>query len=193
MELIADSLLIGGALAAAFYCWILSVRVRGLKDLDKGLGGAIASLSKQVDDMQKTLKAAKSVSETSQHELEELAARAERASDQLRLMLATTQETRREKPAPEAPRAPLRTAKIEQLRRPAAEPVADLAEQVAEAPQPVDEPEVEKEESALSLETRTSLAEQLQRDIRQKIAGRDDVGDRDDFVRALQDILAAGK
>ena len=42
MDLIADSLLIGGAIAAAFYCWVLSVRVRSLKDLDKGLGGAIA-------------------------------------------------------------------------------------------------------------------------------------------------------
>ena len=55
MTLIADGLLIAGALAAAFYCWILSSRVKSLKDLDSGLGAAIAGLSQKVDDMHLSL------------------------------------------------------------------------------------------------------------------------------------------
>lgn len=166
MDLIADSLLIGGAIAAAFYCWVLSVRVRSLKDLDKGLGGAIAGLSKQVDDMQTALKAAKSVSEGSKVELEALAERAERASEQLRHLLQKADQGATSERA---------SAEISQF------PV----------PEPPDEPEAVADDAPD--EASITIAQQLQKDIRKRIAGRDDVEDRDDFVRALQDILAAGK
>jgi len=169
MDLIADSLLIGGAIAAAFYCWVLSVRVRSLKDLDKGLGGAIAGLSKQVDDMQTTLKAAKSFSETSKADLDALAERAEHASDRLRDLLDEAETVER---------AERRSATIKPFpRKEIAEAEVEDDAAIADAP------------DANSV----SLAQQLQRDIRQRIAGRDDVGERDDFVRALQDILAASK
>ena len=51
MELIADILLIAGALGAGLYCIVLSRRLNRFTDLEKGVGGAIAVLSAQVDDM----------------------------------------------------------------------------------------------------------------------------------------------
>ncbi len=176
MDLIADSLLIGGAVAAAFYCWVLSVRVRSLKDLDKGLGGAIAELSRQVDDMQSTLQAAKSFSESSKSELNQLAVRAERASDQLKGLLID---------ADGVPMRSKKSAKIEQFQKVASEE-AVAGKDVEPAPRVVEITEAPDDNSV-------SLAEQLQRDIRQRIAGRDDVENREDFVKALQDILAASK
>ena len=166
MDLIADSLLIGGAIAAAFYCWVLSVRVRSLKDLDKGLGGAIAGLSRQVDEMQTTMKAAKSFSEGSKAELEQLAQRAERASAQLEALLETAGATNKSE---------RKSAEISQFPQP-------------ETAVPQEEPDQADPDDAS-----ITIAQQLQRDIRKRISGRDDVENRDDFVRALQDILAAGK
>jgi len=96
MDLIADALLLAGALSAAFYCWALSRRVKSLNDLDKGVGSAIANLSSQVGEMQTALKATQSVTGASIAEMEELAERAERAAENLRLMLATVQEDKAE-------------------------------------------------------------------------------------------------
>lgn len=97
MSFIADGLLLAGALTAAFYCWILSVRVKGLKDLDTGLGSAIAALSNQVNEMQKALKSTQAVTGASISEMENLADRAEAASNQLRMMLAAVEEKRSSK------------------------------------------------------------------------------------------------
>ena len=44
MAFIADILLAAGAAAAAFYCFILSRRLRRFTDLEKGVGGAIEQL-----------------------------------------------------------------------------------------------------------------------------------------------------
>lgn len=179
MTLIADGLLIGGALAAAFYCWVLSIRVNGLKDLDKGLGGAIASLSRQVNEMQNTLKEAKAFNKDSQVELQELAERAERASDNLRLMLATVHKEQRNAK---------KAAKVEPFPQP--DITQSVVEEIAQFEQP---PEYEDEKSSVT------LAQKLQQDIREKISGRDrnpdqeSNSDRDDFVKALQNILAASK
>ena len=83
MDLVADGLLIAGALAAAFYCWVLSVRVRSLTDLDNGLGAAIATLSGKVDDMQKALEATRDAAGATVLELEEVTERAENAARRL--------------------------------------------------------------------------------------------------------------
>ncbi|MEO1549435.1 MAG: hypothetical protein AAFR93_03265 [Pseudomonadota bacterium] len=55
MELMADGLLMVAAGVAALYCWILSRRLQALKDTKQGLGGAIAGLSHQVEEIQRTL------------------------------------------------------------------------------------------------------------------------------------------
>ncbi len=53
--MIADILLVAGALGAGFYCFILARRLTKFTDLENGVGGAVAVLSAQVDDLGKTL------------------------------------------------------------------------------------------------------------------------------------------
>ena len=92
MELIADGLLLAGTIAATFYCFILARRVRGLTDLDAGLGGAITALSRQVDDMNSSVDVAKQATGASAKELIAMTARAEIAAGRLELLLATLHE-----------------------------------------------------------------------------------------------------
>jgi len=94
MELIADGLLLAGTTATAFYCYILARRVRGLTDLDAGLGGAITALSRQVDDMKSSVDVAKQATGASAKELIGMTARAEIAAGRLELLLATLHENK---------------------------------------------------------------------------------------------------
>jgi len=119
MDMIADALLIAGAAGAALYCRVLSRRLTALKDLDSGVGAAIAALSRQVDDMNQSLEAAKSVSGDQSKSLSQLTARAEMAAGRLELLLAALHENGRKRPlnvrggatsASEAFHAALRTA-----------------------------------------------------------------------------------
>ena len=48
MTLIADILLVAGALGAGLYCHVLAGRLRRFTDLEKGVGGAVAVLSAQI-------------------------------------------------------------------------------------------------------------------------------------------------
>lgn len=59
MEFIADLLLIAAALGAAFYCFILSRRLSTLNSAEGGIGTAIATLSEQVERLEKTLDASR--------------------------------------------------------------------------------------------------------------------------------------
>jgi len=88
MTLIADILLIAGALGAAFYCVVLSRRLTRFTDLEKGVGGAIAVLSAQVDDMTRTLQSAQAQAASSGKTLEDLTARAEDVARRLELHVA---------------------------------------------------------------------------------------------------------
>lgn len=89
MELIADILLVAGALGAGFYCFILSRRLSRFNDLEKGVGGAVAVLSMQVDDLTKTLDAARVTAGASTQSLEALTGRAESVAKRLELMMAS--------------------------------------------------------------------------------------------------------
>lgn len=89
MELVADILLIAATLGASVYCVILSRRLRRFTDLEKGVGGAIAVLSVQVDDMTKTLAAAQDSAEASTGSLASLTVKAETAAKRLELMVAS--------------------------------------------------------------------------------------------------------
>ena len=106
MELISDILLIAGALGAAFYCVVLSRRLRRFNDLEKGVGGAIAVLSAQVDDMTKTLQMAQGVARGSNASLEDLTTRAESVSRKLEILVAALHDL----PEPEAARGNEKTA-----------------------------------------------------------------------------------
>lgn len=89
MDLIADILLIAGALGAGLYCIVLSRRLNRFTDLEKGVGGAIAVLSAQVDDMTKALETARSSTNSSAESLDALTGRAEGVAQRLELLVAS--------------------------------------------------------------------------------------------------------
>lgn len=88
MVLISDFLLAAGAFAAAIYCVVLSRRLSRFSTLEGGMGGAIAVLSAQVDDMTKVLERAGTAASASSAQLEGLTARAEEVAGRLELILA---------------------------------------------------------------------------------------------------------
>ena len=59
MILIADILMAAGSFGAAIYCYVLSGRLKKFTTLETGMGGAIAVLSAQVDDMTRALEKAR--------------------------------------------------------------------------------------------------------------------------------------
>jgi len=85
---IADILLAAGAIGAGFYCLTLSRRLRRFTDLEKGVGGAVAVLSAQVDDLTRTLTRAQSAATGSVGVLGATAERAEQAGKRLELLMA---------------------------------------------------------------------------------------------------------
>ena len=89
MGFVADILLIAAALGATFYCFVLSRRLSRFTDLEQGVGGAIATLSSQVDDMTKTLKSAQGSASASANSLGELTGKAEDAARRLELLVAS--------------------------------------------------------------------------------------------------------
>ncbi|CAN0588138.1 unnamed protein product [Ectocarpus sp. 12 AP-2014] len=89
MELIADILLISGAMGAALYCVILSRRLNKFTNLERGVGGAIAVLSTQVDGMTKALEEARSATTSSATSLRTMTGRAEGVAQRLELLVAS--------------------------------------------------------------------------------------------------------
>lgn len=89
MTMIADILLVAGALGAGLYCHVLSRRLRRFTDLEKGVGGAVAVLSAQVDDLTKTLTRAQTTAKSSVDTLDEVSGRAEAAARRLELLVAS--------------------------------------------------------------------------------------------------------
>lgn len=89
MDLIADILLISGALGAAFYCLILARRLNRFTNLENGVGGAIAVLSAQVDDMTRTLGQAQGSANGANASLASLTERAEDVARRLELLVAS--------------------------------------------------------------------------------------------------------
>ncbi|MFN3723269.1 MAG: DUF6468 domain-containing protein [Paracoccaceae bacterium] len=89
MNVIADFLLAAGAFSAAVYCLVLSRRLKRFTTLETGMGGAIAVLSAQVDDMTNALERARSSAQSSSSGLEDQVRRAEAAAARLDLILAS--------------------------------------------------------------------------------------------------------
>ena len=108
MQLASDILLVLGALGATLYCIVLSRRLRRFTDLETGMGGAIAVLSAQVDDMTKSLEAARTMAQSSAVSLDGLTERAEAASRRLELMMASLHDLPADAPPP--PKAARTTA-----------------------------------------------------------------------------------
>ncbi|MEX0338175.1 MAG: hypothetical protein AB3N11_03955 [Arenibacterium sp.] len=103
MELIADVLLVAGAIGAGFYCFILARRLNRFNDLEKGVGGAVAVLSVQVDELTKTLANAQTAADGSHTVLNELTERAESVASRLELMMASMHDVDQTQSAPPKP------------------------------------------------------------------------------------------
>jgi len=104
MELIADILLASGAIGAGFYCFVLGRRLNRFNNLEKGVGGAVAVLSAQVDDLTKMLAAAQATASESAETLSDLTMRAEQSSKRLELQMASLHDI--PEPAPVQPTQP---------------------------------------------------------------------------------------
>lgn len=89
MELIADIFLMSGAIGAGFYCFVLGRRLKRFNSLENGVGGAVAVLSSQVEDLRKTLAAAQQTAATSAETLSDLTFRAEEMANRLDLQMAS--------------------------------------------------------------------------------------------------------
>ncbi|MGR3806013.1 hypothetical protein [Marinibacterium profundimaris] len=127
MELIADILLVAGALGAGFYCFVLARRLTKFNDLEKGVGGAVAVLSAQVDDLSKALNQAQSASGDSTEALADLTHRAEAVAQRLELMMASMHDVTEAAPPAPAPDAAAPA--------PAADPAPRAEEPVTRAPE----------------------------------------------------------
>ncbi|SMP07576.1 hypothetical protein [Shimia sagamensis] len=130
MNLIADILLVAGALGAGIYCFVLARRLSKFNDLESGVGGAVAVLSAQVDDMTRTLKAAQVTAGKSTERLEALTQRAEGVSKRLELMMAAMHDIEDAKPAKAKAASEAETAAPEAAKEEAAvaEAVSDEVE-----------------------------------------------------------------
>lgn len=84
----ADFLVILASLGAMAYCMILSRRLSRLTSFDKGLGGAIAVMSAQVDEMKAALREAKAGSDGAGSQLNDLVHQAREISSELEMMIA---------------------------------------------------------------------------------------------------------
>lgn len=100
MNLIADGLLISAACVAALYCHVLSRRLRRLGDLDAGLGGAIAALSRQAEELRVAIDSARGAAGESSRELSKRTARAEAAAGRLEILISAMHDAEARTPAP---------------------------------------------------------------------------------------------
>lgn len=89
MDFIANILIGSGTFGLAVYCYILAGRLKKFSTLESGMGGAIAVLSAQVDDMTKALEKARGAATGSAASLEGLATRSEAVATKLELLLAS--------------------------------------------------------------------------------------------------------
>jgi hypothetical protein len=101
MNLIADVMLAAGALGVAVYCHVLARRLRQLSQLEGGLGGAIAVMSVQVDDLTRALAGAQTTAADAAARLGEMTARSEQSAQRLELLMASLHDL------PEAQQDPL--------------------------------------------------------------------------------------
>lgn len=86
---LSDVLLVVAAAAAAIYCMVLSRRLKNFNNLQNGMGGAVAVLSAQVDDLSKMLERAEVSAAESAQRLQDLNARSDEGAKKLEVLLAS--------------------------------------------------------------------------------------------------------
>lgn len=99
--MIADILMAAGAFGAAIYCYVLALRLKRFQTLESGMGGAIAVLSVQVDDLTRALENARGAANAQATSLDDLTRRGEAVAARLEILLASMNDL----PAAPPPRA----------------------------------------------------------------------------------------
>ncbi|MEX0306358.1 MAG: hypothetical protein AB3N12_03125 [Ruegeria sp.] len=136
MELIADILLVAGALGAGLYCFVLARRLKRFTDLEKGVGGAVSVLSTQAEELRKSLDTARKASDDSGLALQSLTERAETVALRLELMMASMHDVVKEEPAtPDIPEEPPQDTPEEDTAVPPAETSKAAPEQSGKKPE----------------------------------------------------------
>ena len=131
MEMISDILLAGGAFGAAVYCYVLALRLKKFSTLESSMGGAIAVLSAQVDDMTRALDRARGAATGSASSLEALTERSESVAARLEILLAAMHDLPDPKPEPRPAATPEPTEaepRVRFVRRRASRDTAEAAE-----------------------------------------------------------------
>lgn len=128
LPFLSDLLLFAAALGAGGYCFILSRRLTRLSSFDKGLGGAIAVLSAQVDDMTRALAEAREGSDETVARLSNVMKEAEELASDLEVMLAACHDLGTDQPTEELEPVVADDAEFEPPTDTAPEPEAALAE-----------------------------------------------------------------
>ena len=103
MNAIADILMAAGAMGAGLYCIVLARRLRRFTDLEKGVGGAVAVLSAQVDDLSRMMQGAETRAGEAAARLAAVSDRAEAAAGRLELLLASLHDLPQPAPRPTPP------------------------------------------------------------------------------------------
>ncbi len=106
MELISDILLVAGALGVGLYCFVLARRLKRFNSLEKGVGGAVAVLSAQVEELKQSLDTARETSEASNAALGGLTERAEKVAHRLELLMASMHDVTAAQASPEEAEKP---------------------------------------------------------------------------------------
>lgn len=122
MEFIADLLIAAGAIGVAAFCFVLSRRLKALGRLDSGIGGAIAILAAQVDDLTRALKSAQATARETAKQLESQTRRADAACRKLELLMASLHDLPGPEPTPM--RAPRKSPPKSEAQFSAARPLA---------------------------------------------------------------------
>lgn len=115
METIADILLVAGAVAAGFYCFVLSRRLAEFKSAEGGIGTAVVALSAQVDELTKSVAAARASAQTSSASLTELTGRAEGVAQRLELMVASMHDIPEKTTASPKPDEPVFSTRMSRM------------------------------------------------------------------------------
>jgi hypothetical protein len=126
MTLIADILMAAGSFGAAIYCYVLSGRLKKFTTLESGMGGAIAVLSVQVDDMTHALDRARGAASESANSLDMLTLRGEAIAARLELMMAALHDLPDSNPV--EPEGEDNDRRLRYVRRRSARPDLEAAE-----------------------------------------------------------------
>ena len=94
MSLITDGILIAASLTACFYCLVLNVRLKALRNTDSGIGATISQLSASVSELQNSLSETQAASKIGAEKLEDLVGEAGTLADFLSELLEQAETAR---------------------------------------------------------------------------------------------------